>query len=69
MRSTTFALLGITAATCLGLVAVFSQQEWPLLSPGPLPAAPTGPTAVGDAAIAAGPSAAEDGNAQRPPRP
>ncbi len=69
MRSTTFALLGMTAATCLGLVAIVSQQEWSLLSPGPLPAAPAGPTAVGDAAIAAGPSAAEDGSAQRPPQP
>ncbi len=69
MRSTTFALLGITAATCLGLVAVFSQQEWPLLSPGPLPVAPAGPGAVGDAAIVAGPSVAEPPSAQRPPQP
>lgn len=69
MRSTAFALLGITAATCLGLVAVFSQQEWPLLSPGPLPVAPAGPGAVGDAAIAAGPPAAGDGSAQRPLQP
>ncbi len=69
MRSTTFALLGITAATGLGLVAVFSQQEWPLLPPGPLPVAPAGPTTVGDAAIAAGPSVAEEGSAQRPAQP
>jgi hypothetical protein len=69
MRSTTFALLGITAATCLGLVAVFSQQEWPLLSPGPVPAAPAGPTAVGDAAIVPNPSGGVIDRAQREPAP
>ncbi len=37
MRSTTFALLGITAALGLGLVAIVSQQGWPLLPAAPLP--------------------------------
>jgi hypothetical protein len=37
MRSTTFALLGVTAAMGLGLVAVISQQGWPLLPAAPLP--------------------------------
>jgi outer membrane biosynthesis protein TonB len=51
MRSTTFALLGITAAAGLGLVAIFSQQSWPLLSPDPLPSAPAGSEAVHEAMI------------------
>jgi hypothetical protein len=40
MRSTTFALLGITAAMGLGLVAVASQQSWPLLPGAPIPGVP-----------------------------
>ncbi len=40
MRSTTFALLGITAAMGLGLVAVASQQSWPLLPAAPVPGLP-----------------------------
>jgi hypothetical protein len=51
MRSTAFALLGITAAAGLGMVAIFSQQGWPLLSPSPLPSAPAGIEAIDDAAI------------------
>jgi hypothetical protein len=53
MRSTTFALLGITAAAGLGLVAIFSQQGWPLLTPSPLPSAPGGSGAIGDAMVVA----------------
>jgi len=41
MRSTTFALLGITAAVGLGLVATLSQQSWPLLPSAPLPGLPS----------------------------
>src|SRR3954451_20999314 len=38
MRSTTFALLGLTAAGGLALVAIFAQPGFPLLTPAPLPA-------------------------------
>jgi hypothetical protein len=38
MRSTAFALLGITAALALGLVALVSQQSLPFLPDGPIPA-------------------------------
>jgi hypothetical protein len=37
MRSTTFALLGVTAAMGLGLVALISQQGWPYLPAIPIP--------------------------------
>jgi hypothetical protein len=40
IRSTTFALLGLTAAAGLSLVAIFAQPDWPLLSPAPLPNSP-----------------------------
>ena len=36
IRSTTFAMLGITTAAGLGLVVLFSQPGWPLRSLGPL---------------------------------
>jgi hypothetical protein len=46
MRSTTFALLGLAAAAGLGLVAIFAQPGWPLLSPAPPPTIPAqGPVA------------------------
>jgi hypothetical protein len=51
MRSTTFALLGITAAMGLGLVAIVSQQGWPLLPASPLPAPPGEQGAIDDAAV------------------
>src|SRR4051812_35227391 len=41
MRSTTFALLGLTAAGGLALVAIFAQPGFPLLTPTPLPAEPS----------------------------
>jgi hypothetical protein len=41
MRSTAFALLGLTAAAGLALVAIFAQLGFPLLEPAPLPAEPT----------------------------
>jgi hypothetical protein len=37
MRSTVFALLGMTAAAGLALVAIFAQPGFPLLEPVPLP--------------------------------
>jgi hypothetical protein len=37
MRSISFALLGLTAAAGLALVAIFAQPGFPLLSPAPLP--------------------------------
>lgn len=49
MRSTTFALLGVTAAMGLGLVAIVSQQGWPVLPASPLPVAPTEHAEVHDA--------------------
>jgi hypothetical protein len=57
MRSTTFALLGVTAAIGLGLVAILSQQGWPLLPAVPLPGAAVGQEEVGDATTVATPSA------------
>jgi hypothetical protein len=41
MRSTTFALLGLTAAGGLALVAIFAQPGFPLLAPAPLPDQPS----------------------------
>src|SRR4051794_38872337 len=41
MRSTTFALLGLTAAGGLALVAIFAQPSFTLLTPAPLPAEPS----------------------------
>ena len=40
MRSTSFALLGLTAAAGLAMVAVVSQLGFPLLAPAPLPSSP-----------------------------
>jgi hypothetical protein len=40
MRATGFALLGLTAAAGLALVAVFAQLGFPLLEPAPLPNGP-----------------------------
>jgi hypothetical protein len=41
MRSISFALLGLTAAAGLALVAIFAQLGFPLLSPAPLPDEPS----------------------------
>jgi len=49
MRSTTFALLGLTAAGGLGLVAIFAQPGFTLLTPAPLPAEPSLSESVGGA--------------------
>ncbi|HWN74001.1 MAG TPA: hypothetical protein VNN15_09370 [Solirubrobacterales bacterium] len=49
MRSTAFALLGLTAAAGLVLVAIFAQLSFPLLEPAPLPAEPTASESIGAA--------------------
>jgi len=53
MRSTGFALLGLTAAASLALVVVFAQPGFPLLDPAPLPIGPSGGEAVAGAEKAA----------------
>lgn len=52
MRSTAFALLGITAAMALGLVALAAHQDWPLLPAAPIPGVPQ-PAELGEARIVA----------------
>jgi hypothetical protein len=54
LRSTTFAVLGLTAAAGLGLVAIFAQPGWPLLSQAPIPASPQ-TKVVGAVAVDHGP--------------
>jgi hypothetical protein len=49
MRSTAFALLGLTAAAGLALVAIFAQPGFPLLEPAPPPYGPPGKQAVAGA--------------------
>ncbi len=49
MRSTAFALLGLTAAVGLALVALFAQPGFPLLEPAPLPSEPSARDAVAEA--------------------
>src|SRR3954451_25217753 len=49
MRSTGFALLGLTAAAGLALVAIFAQPGFPLLEPAPLPSEPSARESVADA--------------------
>lgn len=53
MRSTTFAILGITAAMCLGLVAIVSQQGFPVLPALPIPGLSTEREQVHEGRIAA----------------
>lgn len=52
MRSTAFALLGITAAMALGLVAFAVQQDWSVLPAAPIPGVPE-PSKVGKAGVVA----------------
>ncbi|MGN6557909.1 MAG: hypothetical protein ACTHLH_07830 [Solirubrobacterales bacterium] len=49
MRSMAFALLGLTAAAGLVLVAIFAHLGFPLLEPAPLPDEPTVSESVGNA--------------------
>ena len=49
MRSTSFALLGLTAAAGLALVAIFAQPGFSLISPAPLPDEPSIGESIGNA--------------------
>lgn len=53
IRSTGFALLGLTAAASLALVVVFAQPGFPLLDPAPLPNGPSADESVAGAEKAA----------------
>lgn len=56
-RSTTFALLGVTAAVGLAVIAVALQEDWPLVAGSPVPRAPVLHESVGEAtALGAKPS-------------
>lgn len=52
-RSTTLALLGMTAAVGLAMVALALNQSWPLVAGSPIPGAPSQQEAVGEATVAA----------------
>jgi hypothetical protein len=55
LRTMAFALLGLTAAAGLGLVALFAQPGWPLRGTGPLPETPGQRGAIsGTVAVARG---------------
>lgn len=56
-RSTSFAMLGLTAAVGLGLVALALNQSWPLLPGGPIPGAAV-ESALHEAVVAAQPQPA-----------
>jgi hypothetical protein len=56
-RSTTFALLGLTAAVGLALIAVVLQGDWPLIAGSPIPQAPVVRESVGAAAALDAPAA------------
>jgi hypothetical protein len=59
MRSTAFAFLGLTAALGLGLVAIFAQLSFSVLSPAPPPAGPAREGAVSSSlALGRGPGIA-----------
>ena len=49
MRSISFALLGLTAAAGLALVAIFAQPGFKLLSPAPLPDQPGAGQSIAEA--------------------
>jgi hypothetical protein len=53
-RSTSLALLGLTAAVGLAMVALALNQGWPLIAGGPIPQIPPRHQGVGEATIAAG---------------
>jgi hypothetical protein len=53
VRSTTLALLGVTTAVGLAMVALALNQSWPLLADSPIPVGPPRHEAVGEATIAA----------------
>src|SRR4051794_8295704 len=49
MRSISFALMGLTAAVGLALVAIFAQPSFPVLSPAPLPDEPSASESISGA--------------------
>lgn len=53
-RSTTLALLGVTTAVGLAMVALALNQSWPVIADSPLPVGPPRHEAVGEASVAAG---------------
>jgi hypothetical protein len=64
MRTTAFALLGVTTAMALGLVALISQQGWHYLPVGPIPSYQSAQGRL-DNAIAVAPAAIHLGIASR----
>ncbi|HEU4907088.1 MAG TPA: hypothetical protein VFT19_13390 [Solirubrobacterales bacterium] len=50
-RSTTFALLGVTAAVGLAIVALALNQSWPVVPGSPIPGIPRGDEEVGAARV------------------
>jgi len=50
-RSTTFALLGVTAAFGLAIVAIALNQSWPVVAGSPIPGIPAGDEKVGAAKV------------------
>jgi len=56
-RSTTLALLGMTTAVGLAMVALALNQSWPLVADSPIPGAPSQQEAIGKATVAAQPTA------------
>ncbi len=52
-RSTSLALLGLTAAIGLSMVALALNQSWPLIAGAPIPGIGSGRQAVGEAAVVA----------------
>ena len=52
-RSTSLALLGLTAAVGLALIAYVAQQGWPLLPSSPIPSITSEHGAIHDAEVAA----------------
>lgn len=63
IRAIGFAFLGLTAAAGLGLVAIFAQMGFPVLSPAPLPGGSSGPNSISKA-VPLDPSSATIGLAQ-----
>jgi len=56
-RSTTFALLGVTAAFGLAIVALALNQSWPVVAGSPIPGIPAGDEEVGAAKVVSRPHA------------
>ncbi len=59
-RNTSLALLGLTAAVGLAMVAMALNQSWPLIAGAPIPSIGERHQAVGDATVAEGAKARSD---------